>query len=102
MTLSTRPRPAEPSSPPVVATAPGPGPACSGLALSPRGYWLLSGVIVAAYLLLWVTHFDYVYGLIFDDYVYFLKALETLGDWKSVFALWNEDHLYYFALAYIP
>ena len=38
------------------------------LELSARGYWLLALCVLGGYLVLWLTHFQYVYGWLADDF----------------------------------
>jgi hypothetical protein len=64
--------------------------------LSPRAYWLLALAIAALSLLVWLTHFQYVYGWINDDRYLFDKGLETVHDWKRAFAYYNVLQPYFY------
>jgi len=72
------------------------------LDLSPRAYLLVASVLLLAYLLLWLTHFQYVYGLIMDDFHVYDKGLDTIRDWRGAFGHYNAHHLYSFLISYLP
>src|SRR4051795_12040818 len=72
------------------------------LELSPDAYWLLAIVVVALYLVLWVTHFDYVYGWSTDDRTVFAKGIATVRDWKNAFSFFNALQPYFFVVSYLP
>src|SRR3954471_13481610 len=84
------------------------GPAARPLAaetprgLSARTYWALAVGIAALSLLLWLTHFQYVYGWVNDDRYLFVKGLETVHDWKRAFAYYNVLQPYFYLVAYLP
>lgn len=72
------------------------------LDVSPAAYRLLVAAIVALYLFLWLTHFQYVYGLVMDDYYSFSKALATVQDWRASFAQPSIEQAYFFMISYLP
>src|SRR4051794_3726777 len=77
------------------------------LDLSQRAYWLFAAAIVVGYLLLWLTHFQYVYGAIVDDYfIWYTKGLKTLADWRNAFGAYttqmNFAQMYAFIISYLP
>ena len=53
------------------------------LDLSPDAYWLLAIGVVVLYLVLWVTHFDYVYGWSTDDRTVFAKGIATVATGRT-------------------
>jgi hypothetical protein len=93
---AAKPAPAEPSASPRSV------PRVRRLDLSDDAYWLLAIVIVAAYLVLWVTHFEYVYGWITDDRSVFAKGMDTVREWKAAFSYFNALQPYFFLISYLP
>jgi hypothetical protein len=82
---------------------PAPRPEPPGPDLSRRAYAALVAVIVVAYLVLWLTHFQAVYGWIMDDYaVEWTKGLATVQDWRHAFDVWNALQLSFFLITYLP
>jgi hypothetical protein len=103
MTITTRPPPVDQPSGAAVEMAPLPGPARPSLDLSPRGYWLLTAAVVIAYLFVWLSHFQYVYGINMDDYTVYLKGSKVAQDWKEAFHFfYNILQPYYFLISYLP
>src|SRR4051812_45176289 len=97
---------------PPVAAAPGtpvgsPAGARRRLDLSRGAYRLLVGGIAAAYLVLWLAHFQYVYGALVDDYfIWYTKGVLTVADWRNAFGAYttqmNFAQLYFFLISYLP
>ncbi|HLH21334.1 MAG TPA: hypothetical protein VK066_02350 [Chloroflexota bacterium] len=74
-----------------------------GLQLSRRGYWLLAATILVAYLVLWLSHFEYVYGWIMDDQLVYSKTMATIADWTKAFRYeHNILQPYFFLISYLP
>lgn len=80
----------------------GPGASSPALNLSPVAYRLLVAMTVAVYLVLWLTRFEYVYGLVIDDYYSFSKGLATVRDWRAGFAGPSIEQAYFFLISYLP
>jgi hypothetical protein len=59
-------------------------------------------VVVAVYLAVWLTHFQYVYGWLMDDRTVFIKGLDTVHDWKNAFAYYNALQPYFYVISYLP
>ncbi|HLH26948.1 MAG TPA: hypothetical protein VK066_30855 [Chloroflexota bacterium] len=75
----------------------------SRLQLSSRGYWLLVSAVLVAYLALWLTHFQYVYGFVMDDYYDYTKGIETVQDWRQAFLFrYNALQPYFYLVSYPP
>src|SRR4051794_1554317 len=71
--------------------------------LGPRAYWLLVAAIIGLYLVMWLTHFGYVYGSLVEDRDVFSKGLATIRDWRSAFTVGcNCLHGYFYLVAYLP
>ena len=57
--------------------------------------------------MMWLTHFQYVYGAIVDDYsIWYLKGLKTIEDWRNAFGAYapnlNFAQVYFFIISYLP
>ncbi len=71
--------------------------------LSPRVYWALSLLLVAAYLAVWLASFRYVYGCQIDDWACYVKGLHTVEDPKAAFTMrTNALQPYFFLYSYLP
>lgn len=95
-------RPAAKPGPAASSASPQSVPRVRRLDLSDDAYWLLAVVIVGAYLALWLTHFEYVYGWITDDRTVFAKGMDTIRDWKAAFSYFNALQPYFFVISYLP
>ena len=100
-----------------IGTLPAPGPATErqgeyarwsaeaqryAVDLSRNAYLLLVAATIATYLLLWLTHFQYVYGWLNDDRTLYVKGLATLKDWSGAFSFYNALQPYFFLISYLP
>src|SRR3954463_5770900 len=75
------------------------------LDLSPAAYQTLVAFILAAYLLLWLTHFQYVYGWLMDDRVVYFKAALASDHLLSPFLPpdgRNALHTYFYLVSLLP
>ncbi len=72
-----------------------------------RAYCLLACGIVGLYLIMWLTHFQYVYGALVDDYsIWYVKGVKTIEDWRNAFGAYAPDlnfaQVYFFVVSYLP
>ena len=64
---------------------------------------MAAGVVVLAYLAIWLTHFSTVYGWVNDDYYLYVKGMLTIQNWQQAFLYqYNALQTYFFLISYLP
>ena len=92
MATTIQPMPAEAGSASSHAPGARPVPGARALELSRPLYWALSFGIVALYLAVWLSHFQYVYGVMSDDYFALSPKQQTFQLQSALRGLETKTH----------
>ena len=63
---------------------------------------MAAAAVSLAYLLIWLSSFQNVYGWVMDDRVLFIKGMDTVRDWKGAFSYYNALQPYFYLVSYLP